>query len=140
MQAARTRLGTVLETAGLVRVKTDPGASAFGAHSSTGSSSGQLAAESALAKQNAAANALRVKAEQASRTLAAQQRDLDARSSAMSGRAEVNEGQWQSNRHRKAQNFFAKQRENRGGKGKGKKGGGKSSGKGKGSHQSQAWT
>jgi hypothetical protein len=140
MQAARTRLGTVLETAGITRVKTDPAATAFGASSASSASLGQMAAESALAKQNAAANALRVKAEQASRTLAAQQRDLDARTSAMSARAaEVGEEQWLSNRHRKAQQFFAKQRENRG-KGKGKKGGGKSGGKGKGKQQYQNWT
>ena len=135
MQAARTRLGTVLETAGLVGIKSEPGASAFGG-SSGSTSPAQLAAESALAKHSAAANALRVKAEQAAKALAAQQRDLDARSAAMSARTEVGGGPAQSNRHRKAQNFFAKQRENRG-KGKGGKQG---TGKGKGKHQQQHWT
>jgi hypothetical protein len=44
---------------------------------------------------------------------------------------------WKSNRHRKAQKFFAQQKEHRG-KGKGK--GGKSGGKGGGQWQQQQWT
>ena len=134
MQAARTRLGTVLENAGITKVKVEPGASLF-TQSASASSVGQLAAESALAKQSAAANALRVKAEQAARSLASQQRDLDARNAAMSAsETKVDTKAWKSNRHRKAQKFFAQQRENRG-KGKGK--GGKSGGKGQGGSQWQ---
>jgi hypothetical protein len=138
MQAARTRLGTVLENAGITKSKIEPGTSLF-TQSASASSVGQLAAESALAKQSAAANALRVKAEQAARSLASQQCDLDARNAAMSASGTKVEGKtWKSNRHRKAQKFFAQQRENRKGKGKGGKSGGK--GQGGGQWQQQQWT
>jgi hypothetical protein len=121
LQAARTRLSSVLSAAGLQH-----GRNVGGASGPTGSSSSQLSAESMLAQHSATAQAIQKKAEQASRALAAQQRELESKQLAMRDATKGGD-QWRSNRHRKAQAFFSAKKEQRQ-SGKGQSGKGKSKG------------
>ena len=79
-----------------------------------------------MAQHSATAQAIQKKAGQASRALAAQQRELESKQLATRDATKCGD-QWRSNRHRKAQAFFSAKKEQRQ-SGKGQSGKGKSNG------------